>query len=115
MSAGGKRTRNKAQSMTKSVTDERATGPEIESPRKECPHKEDDFAAFIRSAVASLNDKLDSIITHQASLEKKLSNIEDRVMDQSTVIADLSESVEFNARNIKDQQNSVAGNRQGDR
>ncbi len=46
-------------------------------------------------------------MTLQSSMEKKLSDIDDRVTGQATTIVSLTESVEFNSANINTQQKSI--------
>ena len=72
-----------------------------------CDDMPADFMAFVRLALNAVNAKLDSIVTLQSSMEKKLSDIDDRVTGQATTIAGLTESVEFNSANINTQQKSI--------
>ena len=69
-----------------------------------CDDMPDDFVAFVRLALNAVNRKLDNIVTLQSSMEKKLSDIDDRVTGQATTIAGLTDSVEFNSANINTQQ-----------
>ena len=66
-----------------------------------------DFMAFVRKALNAVNAKLDNIVSLQCSMEKKLADIDTRVTGQGSVIAGLTESVEFNAANITTQQTAI--------
>ena len=49
-----------------------------------CDDMPDDFVAFVRLALNAVNTKLDNIVTLQSSMEKELSDIDDRVIGQAT-------------------------------
>ena len=66
-----------------------------------------DFMAFVQKALNAVNAKLDNIVSLQCSMEKKLVDIDTRVTGQGSVIAGLTESVEFNAANITTQQTAI--------
>ena len=72
-----------------------------------CDDMPDDFMVIVRLTLNAVNRKLDNIVTLQSSMEKKLSDIYDRVIGQATTIAGLTESVEFNSANINMQQKSI--------
>ena len=96
-----KQTRSKTRSvnsMDDTLTDKQVTAPDIA--------KDDEFVAFIRSALTCLNEKMDSFITNQANLERQLKATDERVTAQATVIINISE-INFNANNINRQQQSI--------
>ena len=62
--------------------------------------KSDEFVSFVRSALTSINVKMDSVLSSHANFEKKLTEIDNRVTD-------LTKSINFNADNISDQNKSV--------
>ena len=72
-----------------------------------CDDMPDDFMVFVRLALNAVNAKLDSIVTLYSSMEKKLYDIDDRVIGQANTIAGLTESVEFNSANINTEQKSM--------
>ena len=58
------------------------------------PCKQDnDFATFVRTALTSINDKLDNQIANQIAFEKRLG-------DFDTKISELTETAEFNANTM---------------
>ena len=57
------------------------------------PCKQDDFATFVRTALTSMNGKLDNLIANQSAFEKRLGVFDTR-------ISELTETAEFNASTI---------------
>ena len=103
MSAAERQSKRKVRSVTETATDERVAGAATALSLA----SSDDFVAFVRSALTKVNSKLDSIIAQQVYLDTKLADIDDRVSGQATVIADLTETVEFNAKSIREQLNLI--------
>ena len=103
MSAAERQSKRKVRSVTETATDERVAGAATALSLA----SSDDFVAFVRSALTKVNSKLDSIIAQQVYLDTKLADIDDRVSGQATVIADLTETVELNAKSIREQLNLI--------
>ena len=91
------------QSVDEIATPDKAVEP-VPTVRDDMPG---DFMAFVRKALNAVNAKLDNIVSLQCSMEKKLADIDTRVTGQGSVIAGLTESVEFNAANITTQQTAI--------
>ena len=91
-------TRNKlrsANSIDESVSNSTTTSDTMEQTAKS-----DEFVSFVRSVLNSINVKMDSVLSSQANFEKKLT-------DMDTRVTDLTKSINFNADNISDQNQSV--------
>ena len=91
-------TRNKLRSANS--IDESASNSTTTSDTMEPTAKSDEFVSFVRSALNSINVKMDSVLSSQANFEKKLT-------DMDTRVTDLTKSINFNADNISDQNQSV--------
>ena len=91
-------TRNKLRSAHS--IDESASNSTTTSDTMEPTAKSDEFVSFVRSALNSINVKMDSVLSSQANFEKKLT-------DMDTRVTDLTKSINFNADNISDQNQSV--------
>ena len=91
-------TRNKLRSANS--IDESASNSTTTSDTMEPTAKSDEFVSFVRSALNSINVKMDSVLSSQANFEKKLT-------DKDTRVTDLTKSINFNADNISDQNQSV--------
>ena len=74
-----------------------------------------DFMAFVRKALNAVNAKLDNIVSLEFDMEKKLADIDTRVIGQGSVIAGLTESVKFNAANITTQQTAIDSDRHSEK
>ena len=91
-------TRNKLRSANS--IDESASNSTTTSDTMEPTAKSDEFVSFVRSALNFINVKMDSVLSSQANFEKKLT-------DMDTRVTDLTKSINFNADNISDQNQSV--------
>ena len=91
-------TRNKLRSANS--IDESASNSTTTSDTMEPTAKSDEFVSFVRSALNSINVKMGSVLSSQANFEKKLT-------DMDTRVTDLTKSINFNADNISDQNQSV--------
>ena len=78
MSGHGKQKRAKARSVTEAMVTEMDNVP-----------VDEEFTAFVRITLTCLKDKMDNLVANQANYERKLSDIEERVTRQDTVIAEL--------------------------